>query len=178
MRTVPDTISVAGSAEGLESLADNNNVITIPEDSIDISGESEDVEKKISLTNLLPDNVKLTSDASEDVWVTVSILPAGSREFKFPTKNIEVKNKPKDLQVTFETAQIEVRIKSDNKDLDDLNNDKDIKASIDLDGKKEGSYEVPVEIVLPDGYETVEDVTTEVVISSGTAVDDSKENKE
>ena len=165
VRTVPDTISVAGSAEGLESLADNNNVITIPEDSIDISGESKDVEKKISLTNLLPDNVKLTSDSSEDVWVTVS-------------KNIEVKNKPKDLQVTFETAQIEVRIKSDNKDLDDLNNDKDIKASIDLDGKKEGSYEVPVEIVLPDGYETVEDVTTEVVISSGTAVDDSKENKE
>lgn len=46
VRTVPDTISVAGSAEGLESLADNNNVITIPEDSIDISGESEDVEKK------------------------------------------------------------------------------------------------------------------------------------
>ena len=178
VRTVPDTISVAGSAEGLESLADNNNVITIPEDSIDISGESEDVEKKISLTNLLPDNVKLTSDSSEDVWVTVSILPAGSREFEFLTKNIEVKNKPKDLQVTFETAQIEVRIKSDNKDLDDLNNDKDIKASIDLDGKKEGSYEVPVEIVLPDGYETVEDVTTEVVISSGTAVDDSKENKE
>ena len=178
VRTVPDTISVAGSAEGLESLADNNNVITIPEDSIDISGESEDVEKKISLTNLLPDNVKLTSDSSEDVWVTVSILPAGSIEFEFPTKNIEVKNKPKDLQVTFETAQIEVRIKSDNKDLDDLNNDKDIKASIDLDGKKEGSYEVPVEIVLPDGYETVEDVTTEVVISSGTAVDDSKENKE
>ena len=178
VRTVPDTISVAGSAEGLESLADNNNVITIPEDSIDISGESEDVEKKISLTNLLPDNVKLTSDSSEDVWVTVSILPVGSREFELPTKNIEVKNKPKDLQVTFETAQIEVRIKSDNKDLDDLNNDKDIKASIDLDGKKEGSYEVPVEIVLPDGYETVEDVTTEVVISSGTAVDDSKENKE
>lgn len=64
-----------------------------------------------------------------------------------------------------------MRIKSDNKDLDDLNNDKDIKASIDLDGKKEGSYEVPVEIVLPDGYETVEDVTTEVVISSGTAVE-------
>ena len=175
---MPDTISVAGSAEGLESLADNNNVITIPEDSIDISGESEDVEKKISLTDLLPDNVKLTSDSSEDVWVTVSILPVGSREFELPTKNIEVKNKPKDLQVTFETAQIEVRIKSDNKDLDDLNNDKDIKASIDLDGKKEGSYEVPVKIVLPDGYETVEDVTTEVVISSGTAVDDRKENKE
>lgn len=174
VKTVPDTISVAGSTEGLESLAGNDNVITIPSDSIDITGESKDVEKKISLTNLLPDNVKLTSDSSEDVWVTVSILPAGSREFDIPTKNIEVKNKPSDLQVTFETAQIAVRIKSDTNDMDDLNAQKDIKASIDLDGKEEGNYEVPVKIVLPDGYETVENVTTEVVISSGTAVDDSK----
>ncbi len=175
VKTVPDTISVAGSTEGLESLAENNNVITIPADSIDISGESRDVEKKISLNNLLPDNVKLTSDSSEDVWVTVNILPVGSKEFDIPTKNIEVKNKPDDLQVTFETAQIELRIKSDTKDMDDLDAQKDIKLSIDLDGKKEGNYEVPVKVVLPEGYETVEDVTTEVVISSGTAVDDSKE---
>ena len=175
VKTVPDTISVAGSTEGLESLAENNNVITIPADSIDISGESKDVEKKISLNNLLPDNVKLTSDSSEDVWVTVNILPVGSKEFDIPTKNIEVKNKPDDLQVTFETAQIELRIKSDTKNMDDLDAKKDIKLSIDLDGKKEGNYEVPVKVVLPDGYETVEDVNTEVVISSGTAVDDSKE---
>ena len=175
VKTVPDTISVAGSIEGLESLAENNNVITIPADSIDISGESKDVEKKISLNNLLPDNVKLTSDSSEDVWVTVNILPVGSKEFDIPTKNIEVKNKPDDLQVTFETAQIELRIKSDTKNMDDLDAQKDIKLSIDLDGKKEGNYEVPVKVVLPDGYETVEDVTTEVVISSGIAVDDSKE---
>lgn len=175
VKTVPDTISVAGSTEGLESLAENNNVITIPADSIDISGESKDVEKKISLNNLLPDNVKLTSDSSEDVWVTVNILPVGSKEFDIPTKNIEVKNKPDDLQVTFETAQIELRIKSDTKNMDDLDAKKDIKLSIDLDGKKEGNYEVPVKVVLLDGYETVEDVTTEVVISSGTAVDDSKE---
>ena len=175
VKTVPDTISVAGSTEGLESLAENNNVITIPADSIDISGEAQDVEKKISLNNLLPDNVKLTSDSSEDVWVTVNILPVGSKEFDIPTKNIEVKNKPDDLQVTFEKAQIELRIKSDTKNMDDLDAKKDIKLSIDLDGKKEGNYEVPVKVVLPDGYETVEDVTTEVVISSGTAVDDSKE---
>ena len=174
VKTVPDTISVAGSTEGLESLAQNDNVITIPADSIDISGESKDVERKINLSNLLPDNVKLTSDSSEDVWVTVSILPVGSREFDIPTKNVEVKNKPDDLQVTFETAQIAVRIKSDENDMDDLNAQKDIKASIDLNGKEEGNYEVPVKIVLPDGYETVEDVTTEVVISSGTAVDESK----
>lgn len=136
--TVPDTISVAGSTEGLETLTQNDNTITIPADSIDISGESRDVERKISLKDLLPDNVKLTSDSSEDVWVTVSILPEGSREFTLSTKDIEVKNKPDDLQVTFETAQIEIRIKSDTEDLDDLNTETDIKASIDLKGKEEG----------------------------------------
>lgn len=172
--TVPDTISVAGSTEGLETLTQNDNTITIPADSIDISGESRDVERKISLKDLLPDNVKLTSDSSEDVWVTVSILPEGSREFTLSTKDIEVKNKPDDLQVTFETAQIEIRIKSDTEDLDDLNTETDIKASIDLKGKEEGNYKVPVTLSLPDVYETVENVSTEVVISSGTGTDDSK----
>ena len=171
IKTVPDTISVAGSTEGLETLAANDNVITIPSESIDISGESSDVEKKISLKDLLPDNVKLTSDSSEDVWVTVSILPEGSREFSFPTKEIKVKNKPDDLQVTFETAQIAIRIKSDSKDLDDLDVTKDIKASIDLEDKEEGNYEVPVTVSLPDGYEIVENVSTEVVISSGTVTE-------
>lgn len=171
IKTVPDTISVSGSTEGLETLAANDNVITIPSESIDISGESSDVEKKISLKDLLPDNVKLTSDSSEDVWVTVSILPEGSREFSFPTKEIEVKNKPDDLQVTFETAQIAIRIKSDSKDLDDLDVTKDIKASIDLEDKEEGNYEVPVTVSLPDGYEIVENVSTEVVISSGTVTE-------
>ena len=172
--TVPDTISVAGSTEGLETLTQNDNTITIPADSIDISGESRDVERKISLKDLLPDNVKLTSDSSEDVWVTVSILPEGSREFTLSTKEIEVKNKQDDLQLTFETAQIEIRIKSDTEDLDDLNTETDIKASIDLKGKEEGNYKVPVTLSLPDGYETVENVSTEVVISSGTGTDDSK----
>ena len=133
-----------------------------------------DEKGKISLKDLLPDNVKLTSDSSEDVWVTVSILPEGSREFTLSTKDIEVKNKPDDLQVTFETAQIEIRIKSDTEDLDDLNTETDIKASIDLKGKEEGNYKVPVTLSLPDGYETVENVSTEVVISSGTGTDDSK----
>lgn len=174
VKTVPDTISVAGNTEGLESLSENDNVITIPADRIDISDESKDVERKISLKNLLPDNVKLTSDSSEDVWVTVSILPVGSREFNLPTKNIEVKNKPDNLQVTFETAQIALRIRSESEDLADLNIDEDVKAEIDLKDKEAGNYKVPVKLSLLDGYEMVEDVYTEVVISPASVSDESK----
>ena len=174
VKTVPDTISVVGNTEGLESLSENDNMITIPADRIDISGESKDVERKISLKNLLPDNVKLTSDSSEDVWVTVSILPVGSQEFNLPTKNIEVKNKPDNLQVTFETAQIALRIKSESEDLEDLNINEDVKAEIDLKDKEAGNYKVPVKLSLPDGYEMVEDVYTEVVISPASVSDESK----
>ena len=174
VKTVPDTISVAGNTEGLESLSENDNMITIPADRIDISGESKDVERKISLKNLLPDNVKLTSDSSEDVWVTVSILPVGSQEFNLPTKNIEVKNKPDNLQVTFETAQIALRIKLESEDLEDLNINEDVKAEIDLKDKEAGNYKVPVKLSLPDGYEMVEDVYTEVVISPASVSDESK----
>ena len=174
VKTVPDTISVAGNTEGLESLSENDNMITIPADRIDISGESKDVERKISLKNLLPDNVKLTSDSSEDVWVTVSILPVGSQEFNLPTKNIEVKNKPDNLQVTFETAQIALRIKSESEDLEDLNINEDVKAEIDLKDKEAGNYKVPVKLSLPDGYEMVADVYTEVVISPASVSDESK----
>lgn len=174
VKTVPDTISVAGNTEGLESLSENDNMITIPADRIDISGESKDVERKISLKNLLPDNVKLTSDSSEDVWVTVSILPVGSQEFDLPTKNIEVKNKPDNLQVTFETAQIALRIKSESENLADLNIDEDVKAEIDLKDKEAGNYKVPVKLSLPDGYEMVEDVYTEVVISPTSVSNESK----
>lgn len=174
VKTVPDTISVAGNTEGLESLSENDNMITIPADRIDISGESKDVERKISLKNLLPDNVKLTSDSSEDVWLTVSILPVGSQEFNLPTKNIEVKNKPDNLQVTFETAQIALRIKSESEDLEDLNINEDVKAEIDLKDKEAGNYKVPVKLSLPDGYEMVEDVYTEVVISPAFVSDESK----
>ena len=172
--TIPETISVAGSNDALDNLAVQGNVISIPEDYIDVSGESKDVEKKISLKDLLPEGVNLTSDSAEDIWVKVNILPVGSEVYELDTSKIEVKNKPEDLQVTFETAKIEIRIKSEEGNLDDFV-DEDIKASIDLKDKEEGSYEVPVDIVLPDGYEQIEDVTTEVKVS---AVSIAEENEE
>ena len=56
-------------------------------------------------------------------------------------------------------------------DLADLT-EGDIKASIDLKGMSEGSYEVPVSIEIPKGYELVDEVTTGVEISKiSTAVE-------
>ena len=75
------------------------------------------------------------------------------------------------MQVAFDTAKIEIRVKKDSDNLDDLT-EKDIKASIDLKGMSEGSYEVPVSIEIPKGYELVDEVETGVEISKISTADE------
>ena len=162
--TTPNVISVAGSDEALKALEDQNNTISLPASAVDISGRSSDYEEKISLSDYLPDGVKLTSDSSEDVFVRVNILPVGSNVCEIPTKNIQVENAPEGMQVSFDTAKIEIRIKKKEEDLDDLK-ESDINASINLENKTEGSYEVPVTVKIPDGYELVDEVTAGVEVS-------------
>lgn len=162
--TTPNVISVAGSEEALATLKDQNNTITIPDYVADISDRDSDFEEKINISDYLPDGLKLTSDSSEDVFVRVNVLPMGSSVCEVPTKNIVVNHAPDGMQVSFDTANIEVRVQKTDSSLDDLTEDQ-IKASIDLSDVGEGSHEVPVSIEIPDGYELVDDVTMGVEVS-------------
>lgn len=163
IETVPSQVSVAGSEEALQELSLSDNTIWIPQEAIDISGKSSNMETKVDISEYLPEGIKLTSDSSTDVFVIVNILPEGSLDYELLTSDIEVENMGKDLQVTFDTAKIETRVKKTDEALDDLDEDM-IEAAIDLDGKTEGSYEVPVSITLPKGYELVDDVIAEINI--------------
>ena len=163
--TTPNVISVAGSEEALAALKEQNNTITLPDSVADISDRDSDFEEKINISDYLPDGLKLTSDSSEDVFVRVNVLPTGSSVCEVPTKNIVVNNAPEGMQVSFDTANIEVRVQKTDSSLDDLTDDQ-IEASIDLSNVKEGSHEVPVDIQIPDGYELVDDVTTGVEVSA------------
>lgn len=162
--TTPNVITVAGSTSALEALEEQNNTIWIPADAVDISGEKSDYEEKINISDYLPEGLKLTADSSEDLFIRVNILPEGSSVCEVPTKNIIVENAPDTMQVAFDTAMIEVRVKKTSEDLEDLTED-EIQASIDLEDIEEGSHELPVEIRLPEGYELVDEVTTGVEVS-------------
>lgn len=172
--TVPGTISVAGTDQALENLRLQGNTIYIDKENVDISEKSSDVEVKISLLDLLPDGLKLTSNTSEDVWVRVNILPQGSKAYTVSTGNIKVKNKPDDLQVAFEIAEVEVRVKAEDGNFEGFRPDS-IKASIDMEDREEGNYEVPVKITLPDGYELLNDVSIEVKVSKISSAEENNE---
>lgn len=169
--TTPNVISVAGSNSALETLEEQNNTIWIPAEAVDISGKSTDHEEKVNVSDYLPEGLKLTADSSEDLFVRVNILPEGSTVCEVPTKNIVVENAPARMQVAFDTAMIEVRIKKASADMDELTED-DIKASIDIEEQGEGSYELPVKIKLPEGYELVDEVTTGVEVSRISTTDE------
>ena len=162
--TVPETFSVAGSDEALNNLKLQGNTIYLDNENVDISGKSNDVEKKINLAELLPDGLKLTSGSSTDLWITVNILPEGSKIYSFPTEDIKVKGLPDDLQMAFEVADVELKVKAQNGDLSGFNL-RAVSASLSMDDWEEGSYEVPIRISLPNGYTLLEDVTAEIKVS-------------
>ncbi len=164
VETIPSEITVAGGEDALKELALSGNTIWIPQEAIDISGKKDNMEIKINISEYLPEGIVLTSGSSTDVFVRVNILPEGSVEYEILTSEIQVENLAENLQVTFDTAAINVRLKKEDESMEDPDAES-IQASIDLEGREEGSYEVPVDITLPEGYELVEDVTAEINIS-------------
>lgn len=173
--TLPETVSVTGSNEALETLRQQGNTLEIPAEEVDVSGRTSDMEVKVNLEDFLPENIRLTSGSSPDLWIQVTILPEESRLVALPTSEITVNNKADELQTAFEIDRIEIRVKAESGyDIDELD-ESDIKASIDLNGVDEGSYDIPVDIQLPEGYELLEEVTTGIQISKVSSVETNEE---
>ena len=68
------------------------------------------------------------------------------------------------LQAVCETEKVDIRVGESTASLDNLD-ESDIQLSVDLSGKTEGSYEVPVEVTLPTGYVTVSDAVVTIKLT-------------
>ncbi len=157
----PGHISVAGSEEALKALAAAGNSIQVPDETIDVTGKKADFEIKVNIEQLLPDGIKLTKDTSDTAIAAVNILSQDSKEYSIPTTSITGQNVQSGLQLVYETEKVQIRIRENGGELEQLK-ESDIRASVDLVGKTEGSYQIPVKIELPDGYELVEQQKTVV----------------
>ena len=175
MAVVPDTVSIAGSEKGLSELKSRLNTIQIESEELDITGKSEDIEYKIGLQNYLPSEVKLTSGTSEDVYINIEILPDSSHSFTIPSGEIRIMNLREDLQASFESDSVRIRVKADGTNqIDDLEKSL-VRASVDLGEYSAGSYEVPVQIILPEGYELLEEAFATIQILEITNLDEDSE---
>ena len=137
IKLVPDTISIAGTDEALQKLAEAGNTLEIPGSMIDVSGKSSDFEVNIDLTELLPENTKLARDLNSSVIATVKILPYNSQDFELPATQIQTENIPEDMDLVFGQEKITVRLKGKDEDLKNLKPET-VQMKIDLKGYKEG----------------------------------------
>ena len=157
-------MSVAGSAEALDTLRQNGYRIEISE-KVDVTGADSDVEQKVDFSQDLPDEIKLTSGTSSEALLNAVIVPDESQIFTIPTSHIEIENLPKGMQAAFALEKIEIRVKaSDDEDMENFDLDK-VKVSVDLEGENEGTSDFKVDVELPDGFELIDDVTAQITIS-------------
>ncbi len=162
--TSPDEITVAGSEDALKKLAANNYMIDISADKIDISNANKDVSVDVVLTDLLPENIKVASSMNQYVTVNFTILPIDSREFKFDVDRIQTQNLAENLSVSYTQTNLTIKVRaSSGYSLDNLTTDS-ISAYINLANYTAGESSVPVSVVLPEGYELVEQPTIDVTI--------------
>ena len=162
--TTPESITVVGTDEALAALKEAGNCIEIPSEVIDVSGQSADITTKVDINEYLPEDIRLATDVSSSVIVTVTILPDGSKLFEVPVTNISQENLGENLMAVFGTAEIEVRLKGNERTLRQLKGE-DITGYVDLANLTEGTHSVPVQIELAADITLVDAVTVEVTIT-------------
>ncbi len=162
IKMIPETISVAGTDEALAELGDELTV----KDVINVSGAKENVKQEINLEDTLDQmsGLKLISDADPSVEVEVSIEKNGDVTLDIPLSDIVVQNRPEGMELVFTPAdKISVSVHAMEDDEKPLTA-KDISLSIDLSQCADpGSYEIPVHVTVPEGYELAGDVSLTVV---------------
>ena len=156
IKTVPETITIAGTDSALDELKDNGNVIQIP---IDIDNISSDAVEEIDITALLPENTKLSENTSDTVIVNISVLSTGSQTVTMDVDQIEQDNLASGLAVSYDKTEVSIVVNRDEDYAAEEGSElqeSDVKVSIDFNGMTEGDYTKELKITLPEGYSLAE----------------------
>ena len=160
--TVPETIQLAGTEEALERLGGQLTV----EELISVDNASEQIIREIDLNDTISRHadLKFVNESDNIVTVTVRIEKTGDISLDIPLADIEMLNKPSDMKLVFTPAdKINVRVQSLEGGGNTISSS-DLEASVDLSAcSSEGTYELPVDITLPEGFELSADVVLKVV---------------
>lgn len=173
---MPETVNLVGTKEALDSL--DGRLVLKEKISVDNVSESFIRDMDISETLAENDELRLVSEADPAVTVSVQIERSGDRTLQIPLSNLEVQNRPEEMNLAFSPAdEITLQVHSD--DQEAVITVRDIKASIDLDVCTEpGVYEIPVQVELPEGYTLTSDVNLVVTAEEQEKLPDEDGNME
>ncbi len=160
----PAEISVVGSESALRRLEKNGGTITIPAEMLDVTGLDADQDERISLTEVLPDGIRLAEGVAETAVVSIEIMALDSRTIEIPTGSIAQQGLAEGLALVFQREKIRVRLQGSGEAFSAIEAG-DVAASIDLSGVSAGTQiEVPVTVTVDAENVVVEPVTAIVDI--------------
>jgi len=159
----PETVVIAGTPYVLSSISQ----IIVPEDRLNIAGESGDVTENIDLRPYLPTGTILADDEDAgSIEVTVYIEPIIERTLNVPATNIQVVNLPDGLEIERDAVVTEYSLQVSG--LAEYVNPLraiDIRGTVDIaewmnekniSELRPGRYEIPVLFELEDGVKAEE----------------------
>ena len=162
----PQTINLVAEENAIEELG---GIIQL-KDPVNVEGMTETQDFTVDLNDTLNqyDNIRLESDISSAITVHVGIDEVGSKTFQMPISDIIMHNTPSDKKLIFSPADaVSISVKTTSEDSEEAITLtlSDISAEIDLKSCEiNGSYTLPVNVTLPEGYELVNDVSIVVNI--------------
>lgn len=167
----PSTVVLAGSA----SLLANVTKISIPQDMLDITGVTGNLEKTINLREYLPANVKFAdSSFNGRVSVTVYVEPKKERTLQIPASGIAVNNLPEDYTYSFTVKGQPYRLTVSGLEAEvNALMPEEIACSVDIAEWMEqnqilrlrpGTYEIPVTVTLREGLTAESEFSANIMI--------------
>lgn len=158
----PERVAIVGSEEQLEKI----DGIMIPAEELAETGLTQKVEKRVDITPYLPEGIELVEEGAGTVVVEIQVEMYGAKTFEVPYSSVYLANVPSGFEVTYDMAGIlSVQVSGSEKDLEDLKLDQ-TNVSVNLvTYSVEGTYKVPVQINLTDGYTLLsKDLTMEITL--------------
>lgn len=162
--SAPDTITIAGTASALSKVSK----LELPDDAIDITGATENVQQLINISEHLPEGIKLVDSSDENVLITAVIEQLKTRNIEIPLDSISFNGLSDSYSAEFASDdKVLIAVKGLSDDISKVEI-KDIKANIDLSGVRDtGTKAFKLNIELPDSLdvELVNDVNVNIQIS-------------
>ncbi len=139
----PKTITIKGSSASLN----NVTAITIPENTLDISGARDDIVQIIDVAEYLPSGVTIVDKKEAKVKVTVHIAQLATKTVNIFPSSIRVLNLPEGYKLSFDSSVIRANISGIAENIALLNAN-DIVVSIDAGQLTPGTHQIEVALEL------------------------------
>ena len=169
----PQKVRIKGEAAILNTI----NKITIPEEVLDLTDASSDIEKTVDISTYLPSGTALVISSDSKIDVTVVVEAVKTKTLQIPVTNLQVIGLDADEKVQYEEDNIALTVSGRSSVIDALD-EKTISGSIDLTDLKLGAHNVLITFELDEDTVSYADTYAAVTIESASDTSASADNND